>query len=217
MPPKAPKPKPKTKRQTARGKAAPDISFTERKGSRSDEVTSMPPPPRMTIHQAASYDPDTIASQIAALRPNMSNAVLTTMGARETPLSLREAAKAQHEKMLSQVAVLERLTAELPNQSPGIGHNRPPISAEDIREITNATAILKVQPIVPTAPDEARAAGLIVKKIGERLGTYLDAFLLETAKSAGKEFGKRLVQISYWLALASTLMGLGQSVTEWLR
>jgi hypothetical protein len=56
------------------------------------------------------------------------------------------------------------------------------------------------------------AAGLTLKKVGERLATYLDAFLLEASKSAGKEFGKRLVQLSYWWALAATLMGLAQSV-----
>jgi len=69
---------------------------------------------------------------------------------------------------------------------------------------------------VPKAPEEARAAVSTLKKIGERLGTYLDDFLSEAAKSAGKEFGKRLVQLSYWLALATTLMGLAHSVEGWL-
>jgi hypothetical protein len=120
----------------------------------------------------------------------------------------------QYEEMLSRIAVLERLIAELPKQRPGIGHNRPPIGEEEVQEITQAVAILKAQPV---APDKAEAAGSTLRKIGERLGTYLDAFLLEAAKSAGKEFGKRLMQLSYWLALATTLMSVAQSVAAWLR
>jgi hypothetical protein len=123
---------------------------------------------------------------------------------------------AQYEEMLAQVAVLERLIAELPKQPPGIGHNRPLISEEEVGEIAEAIAILKVQPVVPTAPDEARAAASTLKRTGERLGAYLDTFLSEAAKSAGKEFGKRLVQLSYWYALAHTLMGVVQSVSAWL-
>jgi hypothetical protein len=123
---------------------------------------------------------------------------------------------AQYEKVRSQIAVLERLITELPKQPPGIGHNRPPISEEEVGEITEAIAILKVQPVVPTAPDEARAAASTLKRTGERLGAYLDTFLSEAAKSAGKEFGKRLVQLSYWYALAHTLMGVVQSVSAWL-
>jgi hypothetical protein len=64
---------------------------------------------------------------------------------------------------------------------------------------------LKVQPI---APEIARGAGSTLKKIGERLGTYLDTFLLEASKSAGKEFGKKLVQLSYWWALYYALMNI---------
>jgi hypothetical protein len=123
---------------------------------------------------------------------------------------------AQHEKVLSQVAVLERLMAELPEQPPGIGHNRPPVGEEDKGEITKAIAILKTQPVVPQAPDEARAAASTLKTIGERLGGYLDTFLSEAAKSAGREFGKRIVRLSYWYALATTLMVLAKSVADWL-
>ena len=123
--------------------------------------------------------------------------------------------------MLSRIVVLERLIAELPNQRCGIGHNRPPIGQEEVREITQAIAILKVQPVVPTAPDEARAAGSTLKNIGERLGSYLvkqsDIIVSEAVKSAGSEFGKRLVQSPFWWALATTLLMLAQSVEEWLR
>jgi hypothetical protein len=56
--------------------------------------------------------------------------------------------------------------------------------------------------------------------IGERLGTYLlkqaDVFISEAVKSAGKEFGKRLVQSPFWWALATALMTAAQSVFRWL-
>src|SRR5262249_37326846 len=125
----------------------------------------------------------------------------------------------QHERMLSRIAVLEKLLAE-----PGIGHNRPPEPIEDLpfgeeelRQIRNAITILKAQPVVPHASEEARAAGSTLNYIGKRIGTYLDDFLSEAAKSAGKEFGKRLMQLSYWLALAQILKGSAQSVADWLQ
>jgi hypothetical protein len=111
----------------------------------------------------------------------------------------------QYAELLSRIAVLERLVAELPNQRPGVGHNRPPIGDADVQEITQAVAILKHEPV---APDKAGAVVSTLKKVGERLGTYLDTFLLEASKSAGKEFGKKLVQLSYWAVLYSTLMNL---------
>jgi hypothetical protein len=64
------------------------------------------------------------------------------------------------------------LIAELPKQQRSIGHNIRPITGDDVQEIT-AVAILKSQPVVPTAPDEARAAGSTLMRFGERLGSYL--------------------------------------------
>jgi hypothetical protein len=126
---------------------------------------------------------------------------------------------ASHKEMLSWIEVLEALMAELPNQRRRT--NDPPITEEDIPEIRKAVAILKAQPVVPTAPDEARAAGLTLMKFGERLGSYLlkqgDIFVSEAVKSAGKEVGKRLVQSPFWWALATTLLMLAQSVQAWLR
>jgi hypothetical protein len=57
-------------------------------------------------------------------------------------------------------------------------------------------------------------------KFGERLGAYLlkqaDVFISEAVKSAGKETGKRLMQSPFWWILATTLMLVGQSVSNWL-
>jgi hypothetical protein len=126
---------------------------------------------------------------------------------------------ASHKEMLSWIGVLEALMAELPNQRRRT--NDPPITDEDIPEITQAVAILKSQPVVPTALDDAKAAGTTLMKIGEQVGAYLlkqgDIFISEAAKSAGKEFGKRLVQSPFWWALATTLLMLAQSVAAWLR
>jgi len=36
-------------------------------------------------------------------------------------------------------------------------------------------------------------------------------------KSAGNEFGKRLVQSPFWWSLATTLMDLAHSVNGWLQ
>jgi|SRR5215467_5332105 len=135
-----------------------------------------------------------------------SNPALHPIGTPEGPLTLRaDAAAARYQEMMSWIALLERLIAVLPNQRPGIWHNRPPIDKDDVNEITQAVTVLKAQPI---EPDNARAAGSTLKKIGERLGTYLDTFLLEASKSAGKEFGKKLVQLSYWWALYYALMNI---------
>ena len=95
----------------------------------------------------------------------------------------------QHKEMLSRTEVLDWLIANLPEQSKGgPGHNRQPITQDDVREIKKAVAALKALPVVPKASDKDRATAVasILKKIGERLGTYLDTFLLEAAKSAGE-------------------------------
>jgi hypothetical protein len=153
--------------------------------------------------------------------PRASNvAMMSSSGMVAPPLPLREAAvkdkASQHEEMLLRITILERLIADLPKQPIGIGHNQPPITKEDIQEIKQAIATMKAQPVVPTALNEASAAGSTLKKIGERLGTYLDACLLEASRSVGKELGKRLVQLSYWYILLDALMKLAQSVAIWL-
>jgi hypothetical protein len=172
------------------------------------------------------------STDVAALPPRVSNAVLDPVGTPDGPLTLRAAANfkgeggfqadptvvraASHKAMLSWIEVLEALIAELPTQRRGIGHNLQLISDDELGSITKCVIILKHQPVVPTAPDDARAAGSTLKKIGERLGTYLDACLLEASKSAGKELGKRLAQLPYWLALWYALNNVVQSVSAWL-
>jgi hypothetical protein len=94
--------------------------------------------------------------------------------------------RAAHKEMLQWIEVLEAIIVELQKQPPGVGHNLQPIGDDELHSIINLVFILKHQPVVPTAPDDVRAAGSRLKKIGERLGTYLDIFLLEASKSAGR-------------------------------
>src|SRR6516225_614629 len=155
-----------------------------------------PPKRRKSQPKKRSAPPPKLASgpivELGQLRPQVRNAVLDPIGTREGPLTLRADAAvgvqveatviraAQHEKMLSWIGVFEGLTVELPEQQrPGIGHNLQPITEEDQVAIKEAIYILKHQPVAPKAPDEARAAASTLKKIGERLGTYLDTAIME--------------------------------------
>jgi len=124
--------------------------------------------------------------------------------------------RAAHEEMLSWIEVLEALIVELPKQRRSIGHNLQPIADDELQSITKCVVILKHQPVVPTAPDDARAAGSTLQKIVGRLGTYLDTFFLEASKSGGKELGKQLARAPYWLALWYTLKHIVESVAAWL-
>jgi hypothetical protein len=155
------------------------------------------------------------------------NPALGTSGIVQPPLPLRDPADQaaftgkveQHREMLSRTEVLDWLIANLPERPKGgPGHNLQPITKDDVQEIKQAIAALKALPVTPKASDKnkASAAGSILKKIGERLGIYLDDCLSEASKSAGKELGKRLVKLSYWLALSSALTSAVQSVINWL-
>jgi hypothetical protein len=68
---------------------------------------------------------------------------------------------------------------------------RQPITQDDVQEIKQANATIKALPVTPKASDndKAKAAASTLKKIGERLGTYLDACLLEASKELGKKVG----------------------------
>ena len=97
--------------------------------------------------------------------------------------------------MLSWIVVLEGLIVELPTQQQG---NIQPLTHLELQAIKKSIFILKHKP----APADAKAAASTLKKIKERLGTYLDAFFME----ASKEGGKRLVQaLGIWYVLEHIL------------
>jgi hypothetical protein len=124
---------------------------------------------------------------------------------------------AQHKEMLAWTAALKSLLAHFPTRLPaGIGHNQPePITNHDFGALDKTVEILEVQPVVPDAP-AVKAVQSILKKIVERLGTYLDASMMELSKSVGKELGKQLARAPYWLALWYVLQRLDQALTGWL-
>jgi len=155
------------------------------------------------------YDGSQVARDMAERRRKTIAPLITTQDI---------AAPKQYQEMLSWIDVLKRLIVEFTKQRRGIGHNIRPITDEDIKEIKQAVAVLKAQPVVPTAPDKARAAGLTLKMIGERLGSYLpkqaDIFISEATKSAGKEFGKRVVQSPFWWVLADAAASKRQAASD---
>jgi hypothetical protein len=188
-------------------------------GSETTSTTTEPPP----LHRA-----ETAATPIGARGSSASQ------GKAELTLATSTDPAALYQEMLSRTAVLEKMMAELNGQWPGIGHNNPPEPIEtfsfgddDRQALDQAVAVLKAQPLAPVAPTDARNAATILKAIGERLWTDLvraggysakqaDAFISEAVKSAGTETGKRLVQLPFWWALASTLMALASTVNDWL-
>jgi hypothetical protein len=167
--------------------------------------------------------------------PPRGAAALSGVGAMSADAILAPGPIRLHQEMLSRIAVLERMMAELRGpQQPGIGHNNPPETIEgvsfgddDHQAVDQAILLLKAQAPVPTAPAEARNAAAILQAIGERLWAHLaraggyaakqaDVFITEAVKAAGTEAGKRLVQMPFWWALASSLLALAASVNSWL-
>ena len=152
-------------------------------------INSGPLAPSRTAN--AVVEPPTAQLNIETERPTAQQEGTTTLSA-EGGLQANAIliSPARHAEMLSRIAVLERLIAELPEQDPGIGHNRPPISGEEVREITQAIAILKAQPVMPKAPDEVRAAASTLKKIGERAWNIYRQFLFRSIEVSRKGIRK---------------------------
>jgi hypothetical protein len=101
----------------------------------------------------------------------------------------------------------------------GPGHNgppefEPPFEESDIRELVD---LLKAQtPSTPTNLPELLAASQATETKVNKLREYADAFAAATVKSAGGEFGKRLVQLPWWLAVGNALHSVGQALIGWI-
>jgi hypothetical protein len=132
--------------------------------------------------------------------------------------------QALHKEMLRRIASLEEALAQLVAPKPGIGHNNPPELIEQVpfgdlerNRVATAIAVVKAQPPEPAvAPAEATEAASWLNAIGERLAAYLDSFCSEAAKSAGSEFGKRLIQGGVLVLVAERLIAAGHAVTNWI-
>jgi hypothetical protein len=55
-----------------------------------------------------------------------------------------------------------------------------------------------------------------VNKIGAKILKLADTFAEEAVKSAGKEFGKRLVQVPFWLGILGAIQGVSTALQQWI-
>ena len=100
-----------------------------------------------------------------------------------------------YQQMLQRIAALEATIAKVPTPAPGIGHNHPPepidapLTNDQIGEVRRYLAAIKAQPPVPpTPPEEASRAATRLRAFGRKVLAYIDVFLTEGAKTAGKQF-----------------------------
>ncbi len=175
----------------------------------------------MPIYPSTIRSPGATGSSAASGRAELT----LTPGAPADPRAL-------HAEMLDRIDALERaMASSLKRRRRGIGHNNPPepiepepLSANELREIRRAMAVLRAQPPAPSAPStEARAAVTLLTKLGDRLrllaiaaraylGKQVDNFVTE----AVKESAKRIVQSPFWLAVINQLPALADVAHQWL-
>jgi hypothetical protein len=138
-----------------------------------------------------------------------------------------DSAEAAHVEMLRRIADLERALDQATR--PGIGHNHPedslndlePLTREDSREITNIIAVLKSQPVEPEAvPAAVEKAPQILESKSARIMAYLgakgDAFLQKAVEAAGAELGKWATRGALWATLGGALVAAANAITNWL-
>jgi hypothetical protein len=124
-----------------------------------------------------------------------------------------------HQTLMARVAVLEVALQQLRSPSGiGIGHNRPPadepVTSDDVDQIDQLITLLKEQPPVPALrPVQVVAQSRVVAKIGAKIVDLADTFVTAAVKSAGDEFGKRLIQ---WLALLAAIQGVTSALEKWI-
>lgn len=102
-------------------------------------------------------------------------------------------------------------------QSPGIGHNRPPVDlalvAEEVAETIGALDELKKQ-FTGTNPEAGKAQKnvKIVEETQSKIATWatkkLDVFSDEFVKSAGQELGKTKTWVALWLLVSGQMTTL---------
>jgi hypothetical protein len=101
-----------------------------------------------------------------------------------------------------------------------VGHNGPPgdepLSIFEIEEIQNFVDTAKGQFEILVPAPSLIEAGERVSKLGQKAREYADSFAKEAVKSAGKEFGKRLAQVPFWMALASAITAATEALGHWL-
>lgn len=135
--------------------------------------------------------------------------------------------QAAHAEMLWRIADLERALEQATR--PGIGHNHPedspddiePLARDDYREITNILVILKEQPVEPEpVPTEVEKAPEVLKAMSAKIMAYLgikgDAFLQKAVEAAGAELGKWATRGALWVILGCALTAAANAIVNWL-
>lgn len=109
--------------------------------------------------------------------------------------------------------------------SEGIGHNRPPpdepafnpFTPNDVAETDRLIALLKEQTPTPTiVPPALIAQSRRVSRIRAKVLKLVETFAEEAVKSAGKELGKRLVQLPFWLGILAAIEGVTTALQQWI-
>jgi hypothetical protein len=138
-----------------------------------------------------------------------------------------DSAEAAHTEMLRRISDLERALDQATR--PGIGHNHPedslddlePLTRDDRREITNIIVVLKEQPVEPEpVPAELEKAPEVLESKSAKIMAYLsakgDAFLQRAVEAAGAELGKWATRGALWAILGSALVAAANAITNWL-
>jgi hypothetical protein len=213
------RPKPRTRKAPAKGRTArkPKASVKKRAAKRK----SAPPKTRKTKARPKHQEP--VVSEAFPPGRQSAMAMMSTIVSRWTPddpppqnrtrgftaAELTELSKPGrlHEEILRRIAALAETIAKLPTARPGIGHNRaPPLDDDEIGEIKNEIATLKMQPPVPTRPPpEAIEAESKLRKFGEKVLGWLAA--AEVLKEAGHDA---------WAMFGEQLIALANAIAGWI-
>jgi hypothetical protein len=198
-----------------------------------------PPPTELPIstEPTAGTAPSEISSTPADRLPSDGKTpVVAHAGLAAEATAASSATSSLQAEMLRRIEALEKAIRTASTGPRGIGDNNPPepIEAEpftkqDLHSLKASMATLKAQPATPSIPPttEAIAAVNFLTNLAERLrsalgasGYYLgrqtDAFVSEAIKSAGSEFGKRLVQSPLWLTIINQVPPLAEVAHRWL-
>jgi hypothetical protein len=122
--------------------------------------------------------------------------------------------------MLRRISALEDAVAKLSEAEPGIGHNRPPGSAEaslldqsELEQIKREVTLFKSMSPATTPASEASATASRWRAFGERVLAYLmkqgDNLISEGVKALGR-------QGPLWLILGDRLIAASDAIVAWL-
>lgn len=143
--------------------------------------------------------------------------------------------RALHAEMLSRIEALEREMAKRRGRR-GIGGNYPPdpietepVTEEELLALERAMMVLKAQPAIDNGPPPIQSAEAVnfLTTLARRLRTAAGVgakyageqgkiFVSEAIKSAGTEFGKRMIQSPFWWAIIHQIYALADVAHRWL-